>query len=136
MDKIEKELFDGLIKKEASYEMAYDRPDAIDRCSSLGKRFVEHFITTCKDGINSKDFKHRCQEMQSWWDDVKGIKLKESKKLISISALNDWFFTLGRDPEDFIPEEYLSIYSLFYLSLLSDRDNAKVEDVLTKLLTK
>ena len=117
-----------------AYEMTYDRPDAIDRCSSLGKRFVEHFTKVCKEGINSPDFKHHCQEMQSWWDDVKGIKLKDSKKPISISALNDWFFTLGRDPEDFIPEEYIDFYTKLYLSLLSDRENAKVVDLLSGIL--
>ena len=132
MDLVDKKILDVI--NAPAYEMAYVRADAIDHCSTLGKRFVEHFIKICDEGVTSPDFRHHCQEMQSWWDDVKGIKLKEDKKLISVSNLNDWFFTLGRDPEDFIPEYALGVYTKLYLSLLSNRDTAKVENLMLGLI--
>ena len=54
--------------------------------------------------------------------------------LISISNLTDWFFTLGKDPEDFIPEEYLSTYSKLYLSLLYNREKADIKVILENIL--
>ena len=117
-----------------AFEMAYTRADAIDRCYNLGEQFAKHFIKTCQEGKESKDFIHHCIEMQGWWDKVKEIKLKENNKLISISNLTDWFFTLGKDPEDFIPEEYMTIYTKLYLSLLSNRENADIKTILENIL--
>ena len=136
MEFIDKKINDELNKEleRSAYEMAYKRAHAINICYDLGKQFSIHFIKICKEGKNSKDFIHHCTEMQGWWDKVNNIKLKENNKIISISNLNDWFFTLGQDPEDFIPEEYMPVYSRLYLSLLSNRENANVKTILENLL--
>ena len=136
MEFIDKKINEQLNKEIEcpAFEMAYTRADAIDRCYNLGEQFAQHFIKTCQEGKESKDFIHHCIEMQGWWDKVKEIKLKENNKLISISNLTDWFFTLGKDPEDFIPEEYMTIYTKLYLSLLSNRENADIKTILENIL--
>lgn len=134
MELIDKKVNEILNQELTAYEMAYTHTKAMDLCYSLGKKFAEHFIKICKEGKDSNDFTHHCIEMQSWWDEVKDIRLKESKKKISYSDLNDWFFTLGKDPEDFIPEEYLELYSKLYLNLLLNRDTADIKTVLNNIL--
>ena len=44
------------------------------------------------------------------------------------------FFTLGKDPEDFIPDEYEELYSKLYLNLLLNRDTADIKTVLNNIL--
>ncbi|MBE7084204.1 MAG: hypothetical protein E7373_06370 [Clostridiales bacterium] len=134
MDFVDNNVNEILNEEISAYEMAYTRPDAIERCYNLGEQFAKHFIKICEEGKGAKYFIHHCAEMQSWWDKVKGIKLKENNKLISLSNLTDWFFTLGKDPEDFIPDRHLPIYSKLYLKLLLDREIAKVQDILEELL--
>ena len=134
MEFVDKNVNEILNEEVSAYEMAYTRPDAIERRYNLGEQFAKHFIKICEEGKGTKNFVHHCAEMQSWWDKVRGIKLKENNKLISLSNLTDWFFTLGKDPEDFIPDRHLPIYSKLYLKLLSDREIAKVQDVLEELL--
>lgn len=134
MELIDKKVNEILNQELTAYEMAYTYTKAMDLCYSLGKKFAGHFIKICKEGKDSNDFTHHCIEMQSWWDEVKDIRLKESKKKISYSDLNDWFFTLGKDPEDFIPEEYLELYSKLYLNLLLNRDTADIKTVLNNIL--
>lgn len=136
MEMIDKNINEELNREleHSAYEMAYTRPDAIDRCYSLGQKFAEHFIKVCKEGKNSEDYTHHCIEMQNWWDSVKGIRLKGNNKLISVSNLIDWFFTLGKDPEDFIPEEYISLYSKLYLTLLNNRETMTISTLLNEIL--
>ena len=38
-----KEIVKRLMKNHRIDEMAYERNDAIDRCASLGKKFIAHF---------------------------------------------------------------------------------------------
>ena len=92
MELIDKKVNEILNQELTAYEMAYTHTKAMDLCYSLGKKFAEHFIKICKEGKDSNDFTPHCIEMQSWWDEVKDIRLKESKKKISYSDLNDWFF--------------------------------------------
>lgn len=114
-------------------EMAYKRTDAIDRCYDLGKKFTEHFRLIVKLGKEDIDFKHHCQELQAWYDKVKNIKLKETKKFLRISDLWDWFFTVGQSIEDVIPEEqYQDIYEKFYLEL--SKGESTVYEILSELL--
>lgn len=136
MELINKKVNDILNTEFTAYEMAYPRVKAMDLCYSLGKQFADHFIKVCKEGKDSKNFSHHCMEMQGWWDEIKDIKLKESKKRISYSDLNDWFFTLGKDPEDFIPEEYIELYGKLYLNLLLNRETADIKTIFKKILEK
>ena len=113
-------------------EMALSKSDAIDRCISLGNRFIEHFLKVIKEGKTHQDFLHHCQEMQAWYDSVRKIKLKLTNKALTKTNLIDWFFTAGQVPEDFMDEDLVEIYETFYLRLLSL--DKKVVDILRDLL--
>lgn len=128
------EAFEKLDTLEEDYllEMAYKRVDAIDRCFNLGKKFTQHFNTIAKLGKEDVDFKHHCQELQSWYDAVRVIKLKESNKTITRSQLWDWFFTAGQGVEDVILSQFIDLYEDFYLEL--SRGDRKVIDIMEELL--
>ena len=115
-------------------EMAYERSDAIDKCASHGKRFIEHFHKIMLEGKDSNTFHHHCSEMQAFYDEVKIIKLKPRSKYISADNLINWFFTIGSDIETVVDEEYQETYEQLCIALLSDRFNTKVEDILNNLL--
>lgn len=85
-------------------EMAYERSDAIEHCSTLAKKFVEHF-EKIYDESNDEPKNHWANEMQSWLDDVRGIVLKGKNKRISFSQLVDWFFTRGSSVELMFEDE-------------------------------
>ena len=103
-------------------EMAFSRQDAIDRCVGLGKKFVEHF-----DKIyNSKDkelIDHWAKEMDSWWNQVKDIKMKPSGRRIYNVDLMDWFFDAGQLATDFMTSddtfEERDVYEAFEYKLLN-----------------
>ena len=73
----------------------------MDRCISLGKKFIEHFDKIYKNP-KSRDVNHWINEMNAWFQKVKEIKLKESNKPILNGNLRDWFFTAGANPQDFM----------------------------------
>ena len=114
-------------------EQSFKRSDIIDRCLALGKLFADHFVKIIYLGRDDVDFKHHCQEMQSWYDEIKRLRFKESSKKISKSQIWDWFFTIGQDSEDVVGPDYVEIYENFYLDLV--RGNEKVIDILSKLLS-
>ena len=122
------------INEEQLNEMALTRNEAIDRCFSLGKQFIDHFHKCVHEGKDSDDFTHHCTEMQAWFDEVKQYKLKQNKRLLTADTLINWFFTVGSDVEEKIEEEYQDIYEQFYIRLLLDRNNSNVENILTELL--
>lgn len=116
-------------------EMAYDRSYIIDKCYSLGIQFIKHFKKVYSLGINDKDFKHHCQEMQTWYDIVKNMVLKSNNKRINNEQLVDWFFTAGSSIEVlFGNDEAGDIYSELIAELISNKRNNKVVDVLSELL--
>lgn len=83
-------------------DMALARVDAIDRCYSLGKKFIEHFhkIYKSPDDINVN---HWAGEMQGWLNSVKDIRLKMDKnRSILDGELRDWFYTAGSTPESIV----------------------------------
>lgn len=126
-------MYMKFIKEDYLTEMAYKRTDAIDRCFNLGKKFTEHFNTIAKLGKDDVDFKHHCQELQSWYDSVKSIKLKENNKYITRGNLWDWFFTVGQNVEDVILEPYQELYEDFCFTLLSN-SNKTIYEILSELL--
>lgn len=115
-------------------EMAMRRGEATDNCEVLGEKFTEHFNTIAKLGKEDVDFKHHCQELQSWYDRARKIKLKETKKLITKGNLWDWFFTVGQNVEDVIEEPYQELYEDFCFTLLSNTDKT-IYEVLSELLS-
>ena len=82
-------------------DMALSRTDAMDRCISLGKRFIEHFDKIYKNR-NSQDVQHWMSEMSGWLKSVRQIKLKQTNDYILSGDLRDWFFTAGANPRDFM----------------------------------
>lgn len=115
-------------------EMALNRSDAIDRCCNQGKQFVEHFHKCFHEGVDSDSFQYHCIEMQAFWDNVKFIILQQNKKQISSDNLLNWFFLCGSDLEHMIEEPFQDTYEILYLSLLADRNNANVFDILLENL--
>lgn len=104
-------------------EMAIPRADAIDLCTSLGKNFINHFKEIYIKGKHDVDFKHHCQELQSWYDKINDIVLKQNNKKLSKIQKIDWFFTAGSSLEDiFNNEELENKYEEFILKLLSSSD--------------
>ena len=113
-------------------EMALSRGEAIDICMSLGKQFTNHFNKVCDEGKNSSNFKHHCEEMQSWFDKVKSIKLRHTRRLIQPTNLYDWFFTCGAELEDVVNLCYIDDYEYLVNQLLCT--SSKVFDVLKEIL--
>lgn len=103
-------------------EMTYKRSDAIDKCYTNGKPFIEHFHECMRDLLdNNKDlYSHHASEMQSCWDAVKDIKLTANNKKLRYDKLINWFFTVGSDVEDVIEADYQDVYENFYVELLKD----------------
>lgn len=101
-------------------EMAYKRSDAIDKCYTNGRPFIEHFHKCMQDlsDNNRELYRHHASEMQSWWDVVREIKLTSNNKKLLYDQLINWFFTVGSDVEDVIDAEYQDVYERFYIELL------------------
>ena len=99
-------------------EMAYTRSDAIDRCASLGSKFIEHFIK-CQTEKDLGTIGHHLSEMDAWWESVKSIRLKPSTKPLSPTQLVDWFFTAGSSVEDMLPDKLQDEYEKYIVILLS-----------------
>ena len=115
------------LKEEYLAEMAMSRGAAIDVCMSLGKQFIEHFNKICKEGKLSRDFYHHCQEMQTWYNKVRGIKLRHTKRYIQPTNLYDWFFSCGADIEDFVSKENIDTYEYLINELITtDRSVSEI----------
>lgn len=97
MDQIEKELYEQIKNEGYAFEMAYSRSDILDRCASLGNRFVEHFDKIYKQG--KKYFKHHCIEMTAWLNEINRLVMKTTNKKLTKTQKYDWFFTAGSIPE-------------------------------------
>lgn len=123
------DLFENL---QLMNEMAMPRADAIELCISLGERFIEHFKEIYEKGKDDIDFKHHCQELQSWYDKINKIVLKQSNKSLSKTQKIDWFFTCGSSLENiFNNSEMEDVYEEFIFTLISS--NETIENILYEL---
>lgn len=120
-----KEIFEALKLEEQSLnEMAYSRADAMERCYSLGKRFIEHFDKIYKEP-NSQAVNHWCSEMQSWYNNIRDITLKPNNKHLNRTQMRDWFYTFGSDPTEYFDSlEENEVYEEF-IDSLEDSDSVK-----------
>ena len=112
-------------------DMALSRTDAMDRCIALGKRFIEHFDKMYHGDKQTAN--HWLSEMDSWYKQVKQIKLKENNKEILKGDLRDWFFTAGANPQDFMTNpdyEELKAYDEFVEKVLTT-NNVKGAYIMT-----
>ena len=122
------------IKDNYLNDMALSRTDAIDRCISLGKNFIEHF-DKIYNNPDSEAFNHWAKEMKGWLNQVKEIKLKPKNNYILKGQLRDWFFTAGAVPEDFMlnpTDKEIQMYDNFCEELLSGKDIYEVLNELFK----
>lgn len=102
-------------------DMSFERQDAIERCYSLGKRFIEHFEKIYNEP-NSQAVNHWCNEMQEWLNNVRSIRLRQNKKPLNYTDLIDWFFVIGSSSDAiFSKEDEVDIYEEF-LSKISKYD--------------
>lgn len=85
-------------------EMAITRSDAIDKCISLGKQFISHFDKIYSDP-NNIDVEHWSKEMQTWYNSINEIMLKNNHKYLTIPQKIDWFFEFGSSYEDYFNED-------------------------------
>lgn len=102
-------------------DMSFTQSDAIDRCNSLGRQFINHFDNIYKNP-KSQSVNQWITEMTNWWKEVKQIRLKSDNKPISNSKLHDWFFTVGSYPEDVITRPIngeLECYDIFIFKVLN-----------------
>lgn len=114
-------------------EMAMPRADAMELCISLGEKFTNHFKEIYKNGKNDIDFKHHCQELQSWYDKINEIVLKQNNKKLSKTQKIDWFFTRGSSLENIFNNDTIEDkYEEFIFELMSSND--LIVDILHKLL--
>lgn len=104
-------------------EIAYKRSDAIEKCYTYGKPFIEYFHTCMRDLLNNNKelYYLHASKMQACWDAVKDIKLTSNNKKLLCDQLINWFFTVGSGVEDVIDADYQEIYERFYIELLKDR---------------
>ena len=123
----------NIVKFNLLNEMAYERKDAILKCDELGNNFIEHFHKIMSEGKDSTDFIHHCIEMDAWWNKVKNIVIKSTKKKISKSQLKDWFFEVGSSVEYIIQEEYQETYNELIFALLNDY-SMSVKDILVNII--
>lgn len=128
-----KELYEALKLEEQSLnEMAYSRADAMERCYSLGKRFIEHFDKIYKEP-NSQAVNHWCGEMQSWYNKIRDITLKPNNKHLNRTQMRDWFYTFGSDPTEYFGSlDENEVYEEF-IDELENTDN--ISDAIKKVIT-
>lgn len=134
MDNIEEAnaILNEDLSQQAAYEMAFSRADAIERCISLGNKFVEHFKKICSG--DSESFIHHCGEMQVWWKDVLDIKLKQTNRNLTKGNIFDWFLTVGKSTEDlFTDPNMLEMYENFIIALLAN-PQSQISDLLGNCL--
>lgn len=127
-----KELYEALKLEEQSLnEMAYSRADALERCHSLGKRFIEHFDKIYKEP-NSQVVNHWCGEMQVWYNSIRDIVLKSNNKHLNKTQMRDWFYTFGSDPTEYFDSlAENEIYEEF-IDELENTDN--ISDAIKKIV--
>ena len=115
-------------------EMAMPRADVIYSSSRAGKVFLVHFDKLIKDfdSLSRLDLKHHCQEMQSWWDYVRGLTFKHNKKHVSDEDMKDWFFSAGGDFTEVLDKETCLKYEQLIKEMLKNR-NETIFSIVTRL---
>ena len=105
-------------------DMAMSRRQAMNRAMDLAPRFVEHF-NKINNNKSSIDVKHCASEMQAWLDQVLGIKLKETKKPLSLQEKMDWFFTNGSDSETLFKDQREAMIYDDFIDLVAVNNDVK-----------
>ena len=127
-----KELYEALNLEEQSLnEMAYSRADAMERCYSLGKSFIEHFDKIYKEP-SSQAVNHWCSEMQNWYNKIRDITLKPNNKHLNRTQMRDWFYTFGSDPTEYFDSlDENEVYEEFIDEL---ENTGNISDAIKKII--
>jgi thiamine monophosphate kinase len=83
-----------IIKEQILNEMAMEGDVAVDRCYSLGLKFIQHF-NKIYEYTDSLTVHHWCSEMQAWWATINRIVLRSNNKQLSYQQRLDWFYLIG-----------------------------------------
>lgn len=109
-------------------EFAERKLRAVEKCETLGRKFIEHFRKAFYDTSEGARH-HHIAEMQAWWDCVKDIRIKSSNRVISSSDLMDWFFTAGALYGDFLESnDEIDCYEALIDEMIYDRKK-KIQDI-------
>lgn len=115
-----------ILKEKYLTEMALSRSDAIITCIGLHKKFIEHFDkiykATLETPVNMENIPHWVTELSAFFGEIKSLKLKYNKKPLSNANIKDWFFTGGRNLEDFFKGEESKKYKKFCKELLNSNN--------------
>lgn len=104
-------------------EMSMSRVDAINKCYSIGKLFIEHFDKIYKRKSDI-DINHWCSEMQAWYNEMLDITLKSNKRHLNGAQRRDWFYSFGSSYEEYFHENEneIEMYERFLDSLEESHD--------------
>lgn len=103
---------------------------AIDLCTSLGKKFINHYkryMIEISLSKNDHDLSHYASEMQDLWDAVQKIKLSGTNKALTAINLIEWFFTTGIHVENYLSSDFVESYNEFIIELLYNRKLSIIE---------
>ena len=104
-------------------EMTICRQEAVDRGYVLGKKFIENFNKIYKN-INSETVHYWSYEMQSWYNEIRDIRLKGKNKPLNMTQMTDWFYSFGSSYEEYFnyDAEEIDYYEEF-IDLLNSKGN-------------
>lgn len=105
-------------------DMAMSRRQAMNRAMDLAPRFVEHFDKIYNNKLTI-DANHWASEMQAWLNQILGIKLKETKKQLSLQEKMDWFFTNGSDSETLFKDQREAMIYDDFIDLVAVNNDVK-----------
>ena len=116
-------------------EMAMSRSAAIDRCETLGIRFIDHFKKIVMEP-EAQVVNHWINEMQGWMDSVNRIVLTHNNKVLTTVDKLNWFINATSSPEVLFGNDknLIDKYEEFTENLINSKWN--VSDAITKLLNK
>lgn len=116
-------------------EMSISRSEALATCIGLGNEFCDHFHKLYVGGLEDRDFKHHCSEMQGWYNSVKKIVLSYNKKILSKDQLYRWFFLAGSETYViFDNKREAALYDQFVKIVLED-DTRLFSDILEEIFS-
>ncbi len=105
-------------------DMTMSRRQAMNRAMDLAPRFVEHF-NKIYNNKSSIDINHWASEMQAWLNQILGIKLKETKKQLSLQEKMDWFFTNGSDSQTLFKDQSEAMIYDDFVDLVAVNNDVK-----------
>jgi len=86
-----KDIILDAIRHSRLYEMARNREDALNKLSQLDHNIDEHLLKILIYG-KCQSYNHWCKELNNWLREVNSIKVKPSKKRLSLETLRQYLW--------------------------------------------